>query len=362
MNEVVVFGATGFTGRLVVEALQNLGVENIVLGGRSEAKLRELGEATGGLEYRVADARRPETLGALVRGAHVVIDTAGPFLELGEPVVQAALLAGAHFLDTTGEQAYMLNVQRRFHGAAKEKRLVIVNAQAFEFALGYCVAAMVASASDAIDTIDVFNRVQGFGATRGTQKSALGALAEAALVRRAGLLVPRGLSPKPMRVRMPGSDREELAAPFPGGEALHLARTYPHVKNITTNLVAPRSTARAMTALFSAQPVYRRLHRLGALAPITRRIDSGPEGPDDATRASQDFKVLARGRGASSDSWAMATGADPYGITGVIAAVGAQMLIEGPPNDVGVLSTDRAFGAEPFLRRLEPHGVELSRG
>src|SRR5690349_10288202 len=87
MGSIVVFGATGFTGRLVVSALRDRGVGEVILGGRDEEKLRQLSAEHGGLPYRVADALRPETLAGLVRGARVVVDTAGPFARFGEPVV-----------------------------------------------------------------------------------------------------------------------------------------------------------------------------------------------------------------------------------------------------------------------------------
>ncbi len=360
-KRVVVFGATGFTGKLVVESLLSLGVRDVVIGGRSEDKLGALSEQHGGLELRVADARRPETLPALVRGAHVVIDTAGPFLELGEPVVRAAIEAGAHFLDTTGEQAYMARVLERYHGAARLKHLCIVNGHAFEFAIGYCVASLLADWDPELHTIDVFNRVSGFGSSRGTQRSAIGALMEEALVRADGRLVRRGLSPLPMRVKMPGSDAIELAVPFPGGEALHLARAHPQVKDVTTNLVLPHRLALALMGGWSLRPGLKLLGKLGALDPVLDRIDAGPEGPTPEQRQAQAFKVLARGRGDRRERGVLATGADPYGITATIAALGAKLLCEGAPHMTGVVSSDQAFGARSFLDALAPYGVSVSR-
>jgi short subunit dehydrogenase-like uncharacterized protein len=361
MKSVVVFGATGYTGKLVVKSLLELGVKNVVIAGRSEEKLALLSEAHGGLEQRVADARRPETLRPLVKGARVVIDTAGPFIELGEPVVRAAIEEKAHFLDTTGEQAYMASVLERYHGAAKLAGLCVVNAQAFEFALGTCAASLLADWDPALDTIDVFNRVSGFGVTRGTQKSALRALGEQALVRRDGRLVPRGPSPLPMRVVIPGRSRSELAVPFPGGEALHLARAHPEIQNVTTNLVLPDAMAMAVMAGWTARPALGLLRRLGALEPIIERIDEGPEGPSESDRARQQFHVLARGRGPGRSRGVLVTGKDAYGITGIIAALGAKLLLQGDPLVPGVVSTDQAFGAGNFLEALVPYGVAVSR-
>jgi len=361
MKTVVVFGATGFTGRLVVQALLDLGVRDVILGGRNEARLAELSELHGGLPYRVADALAPDTLEPLVEGAHVVVDTAGPFSLYGEPVVRAAIAAGAHFLDTTGEQSYMTCILERYYGTAKGKRLVVVNGHAFEFALGYCAAALLAEWDPGLSTIDVFNRVYGFGATRGTQKSALEQISSEALIRKGGRLVRRGASPRPKWVTWPDSGKREPAVPFPGGEALHLARAHPHVLNVTTNLAMPAKIALPMMAVWSARPALGLLEKTGAFEPIRRFIDAGPEGPSEAQRKKNGFKVLARGESRGARRAVLVKGTDGYGITGVIAALGAKMLLEGAPLAYGVVSTDQAFGAQRFLDALAPHGVSVSR-
>jgi short subunit dehydrogenase-like uncharacterized protein len=242
---VLVFGATGVTGRLVVDSLLALGVSDVVLGGRDHHKLEALSRQTD-LPFRVANAEHPETLSGLTRGMHVVVSTAGPFLRFGEPVVRAAIEARAHFLDTTGEQAYMRRILEAYDPVATDRRLAIVNAQAFEFALGYCVAASLTEEHGRLHTVDVFNRVEGVGSTRGTQKSALLALQQVPLERRNRALVSRGLSPVPRRVRFPDGDgRDELAVPFPGGEALHLPAVAPLVRDVSTNLVLPPAAALA---------------------------------------------------------------------------------------------------------------------
>ena len=361
MKTVVVFGATGYTGRLVVDALLAQGVHDIVLGGRSEERLRELSKRHSGLPWRVADALDPATLGPLVAGSHVVISTAGPFTLYGEPVVRAALAAGAHFLDTTGEQGYMATILERYHGAACDKRLAVVNSQAFEFALGCCAAALLAEWDPALHTIDVFNRVYGFGATRGTQQSALRQAVADALIRRDGRLVRRGLSPLPEWVTWPDSGKREPAAPFPGGEALHLVRTHPEVRNVTTNLAMPARVALPLMLGWSARPLLRVAAKAGLLEPLRRKIQAGTEGPSGESRDRSGFKVLARGRSDVATRGVLVKGHDAYGTTGVIAALGAKMLCEGDPNAVGVISTDQAFGAGRFSKALQPFGVTVSR-
>jgi hypothetical protein len=113
--------------------------------------------------------------------------------------------------------------------------------------------------------------------------------------------------------------------------------------------------------IFALRPVLALLGTAGAFAPVEALIERGPEGPTPSQRAAQRFKVLARGRGAEGERTVLATGVDPYGITGTLAALGAKMLVDGAPRAVGVVSTDRAFGAAVFLEALVPFGVSLTR-
>src|SRR5207247_8262039 len=94
---IVVFGATGFTGRLVAEALVHGGARP-VLAARSAERLDALaGELGGNLETAVADVARPDTVRALVERGDVLVSTVGPFRRYGEPAVRAAIAAGAHY-------------------------------------------------------------------------------------------------------------------------------------------------------------------------------------------------------------------------------------------------------------------------
>src|SRR5829696_1327217 len=101
-ERIVVLGATGYTGRLVAEALVALG-ERPVLAGRSADRLGELADRLGGLETQVADTSRPSTVFGVIGDGDVLVSLVGPFTRHGEPAVRAAIAAGAVYLDSTGE-------------------------------------------------------------------------------------------------------------------------------------------------------------------------------------------------------------------------------------------------------------------
>ncbi|MGH3099504.1 MAG: NAD(P)H-binding protein, partial [Thermoleophilia bacterium] len=88
-HRIVLFGATGFTGRLLAERLAAHGAA-AMLAGRSEASVRELAERLG-LEWRVADALRQNSVFALLEPGDVLVSTVGPFVKWGEAAVRAAI-------------------------------------------------------------------------------------------------------------------------------------------------------------------------------------------------------------------------------------------------------------------------------
>jgi short subunit dehydrogenase-like uncharacterized protein len=137
--DVVVYGATGFTGRLVAEHLHAVygvgrGV-NWAIAGRSLAKLeavrKEIG-APDSLPLVVADASDAASLAAMVRAAKVVITTVGPYQLYGEPLVAACCAAGTDYVDLCGEPAWMAAMIAAYDEAARATGARIVFSCGFD--------------------------------------------------------------------------------------------------------------------------------------------------------------------------------------------------------------------------------------
>lgn len=136
--DVVVFGATGFVGRLVAEYLAAHAPEGVRVGlaGRSEERLAEvrddLGGAAPGWTLLVADSDDPASLDALARETRVVVTTVGPYRRHGLPLVEACAGAGTHYADLAGEVLFMRESAERHHGAAASAGARIVHACGFD--------------------------------------------------------------------------------------------------------------------------------------------------------------------------------------------------------------------------------------
>ncbi|HNL70435.1 MAG TPA: saccharopine dehydrogenase NADP-binding domain-containing protein, partial [Leptospiraceae bacterium] len=97
----LLYGATGFTGELIVEEAVRQGMKPVI-AGRSEARIREMAEKFG-LEWKVFSLVDPQSIRAGIRGFACVLHAAGPFIYTAEPMMHACIDEGAHYLDITGE-------------------------------------------------------------------------------------------------------------------------------------------------------------------------------------------------------------------------------------------------------------------
>eukprot|EP00048_Salpingoeca_helianthica_P023178 m.22799 g.22799 ORF g.22799 m.22799 type:complete len:424 (-) comp8371_c0_seq1:647-1918(-) len=134
--DLVVFGATGFTGKFVAKLLDERNVEySIALGGRNDAKLNEVVQTLknpGKFSKIIADVSDESSLIQMCSQARVVLNCVGPYRFYGEAVVRACLVGGAHYLDITGEPEFIERMELKFAKSAEEKGLVIVSACGFD--------------------------------------------------------------------------------------------------------------------------------------------------------------------------------------------------------------------------------------
>jgi len=137
--EVIVFGATGYTGRLVAEHLLKTygaaGDLSWAIAGRSEAKLKEVRGLIGApasLPLVVADADDPPSLQAMVKRTSVLVTTAGPYQLYGTPVVAACAVAGTDYVDLTGESHWVAEMLGEHDAAARRSGARIVFSCGFD--------------------------------------------------------------------------------------------------------------------------------------------------------------------------------------------------------------------------------------
>ncbi|KAL5291447.1 SCCPDH family protein [Megaselia abdita] len=139
--DVIIFGATGFTGKYtVLQAIETLKGLKWGVAGRSESKLKQtLNEVSkkAGVDLSktpliIADVTDKESLFQMASKCKVVVNTCGPYRFYGEPVVEACIKAGAHHVDVSGEPQYMENMQLKYDQEAANKNVYIISACGFD--------------------------------------------------------------------------------------------------------------------------------------------------------------------------------------------------------------------------------------
>ncbi|MGZ4551515.1 MAG: saccharopine dehydrogenase family protein [Blastococcus sp.] len=136
--DLVVFGATGFVGRLLAAYLAEHAPPGLRVGlaGRSRARVEEVraGLPAAGRDWRVleADSGDPASLAELAAGTRVLVTTVGPYARYGLPVVEACARAGTHYADLTGEVLFVREAIDRFDALARESGARIVHSCGFD--------------------------------------------------------------------------------------------------------------------------------------------------------------------------------------------------------------------------------------
>ena len=137
--DVVVYGASGFTGQLVAEHLLGTygaaGEIKCAMAGRNTGKLAEVRDLIGGpssLPLIAADASDPASLKAMAKNAKVIISTVGPYQLYGEGLVAACAAAGTDYVDLCGEPAWMAAMIRKYADVAKASGARIVFSCGFD--------------------------------------------------------------------------------------------------------------------------------------------------------------------------------------------------------------------------------------
>jgi short subunit dehydrogenase-like uncharacterized protein len=354
---IAVYGATGFTGRLVAAELRRRGAR-MVLAGRNPAKLEILSEELGdnGTETRAVALDDAAGLRDLLEGCGAVIGCAGPFRRFGEPVLAAAVDAGTHYLDTTGEQPFMRTVFERYGPAAERAGVAAVTAMGFDYVPGDMIASLTAG-SGPVDELVLAYCVKGFGPTRGTALSALGMLAGGDVEWRDGRL-----QPAPQSV---GRGAWDFAEPvgrqrmvrYPAGEHITVPR---HVQTPSLRTVLSASTAVpvpgavASLVMTPLQLALRTPLRRGLEALVPRL----PEGPSPEARRKSRFVIECEARSEGAARRGRVTGSDPYGLTARTTVEGALRCAAPGYDRRGALAPSQAFDPADFLHSLRSAGVE----
>jgi len=343
-GRIVLFGATGYTGRLTAASLLRRG-ERPVLAARSADALASLAsELGGGLETATADVSRPETVRALVERGDVLLSCVGPFARWGEPAVRAAVDVGAHYLDSTGEGVFIRRVFEEFGPRARESALL--TAMGYDWVPGNLAAALaLADAAPAAVRVEIGYFFTGrAGMSGGTAASAARAILDPTYTFRGGELRTERAGARVRSFDVRG--RPSPALSMGSTEAFSLPRVHPELRDVDVYLgwFGPATRPMSLMTLLGVVPGARQ-----AISGVASRFVKGSTGgPDAEERAKSGSHIVATAYDAGGEALATVhlEGANAYDFTADMLAWAAQAMRDGALQGTGALGPVEAFGRD----------------
>ncbi len=281
-GQFLIYGATGYTGKLMARMAKEQGL-NPILSGRNAKKLKEVAEPLG-FEYKVVDLAEKELLDRSLQDMTCVLHIAGPFSTTSRPMLEACIRKGVHYLDITGEIDVLEACANRDRDAQK-RGIMVMPGVGFDVVPSDCMAAYVKEHLPDSTTLTL--AIGGLNsASRGTAKSAIEGIGRGTRARRNGRIV--SLEDTPVR-----------EIDFGRGPKRSIAMSWGDVSTAYHTTGIPN-----ITVFFEANPKIEPLVKMSgfmkwllaiepAQALLKAFIDLQPEGPTDAERQSSSAYIYA---------------------------------------------------------------------
>ncbi|MFC2175483.1 saccharopine dehydrogenase family protein [Bacteroidota bacterium] len=273
-KEIIVYGAYGYTGELIVRRCQELGVKPL-LSGRNEQKLKSIAKKYG-LPYQVADLKSDD-LDKLLAGAKVVIHAAGPFINTAKPMMAACIRNGAHYTDITGEVAVFMMAEK-YDAEAKKAGVMLLPGVGFDVVPSDCLAAHLKSRMD--DADDLVLAFFGTGrSSRGTSLTVVEGLGLGGVIRKDGKITAVPDAYDVQRFDFGGKNLTAVTIPWGDVFTAFYSTGIPSIKvymGLPENLIRSMKLARWIGWLLRSEMVKKRARA---------KIYAGKAGPTDAQRA-----------------------------------------------------------------------------
>lgn len=355
-KQVVVYGANGYTGRLICEFMREYQIP-FIAAGRSKSRIEEGLKLVPGIEtadYEIVEVEHTvEALTALLKGKKVICNTVGPFDYFGETVVEAAANANVHYMDTTGEQAYMLRVRDKFGAQFKANGKILAPSTAYMYT-PLEVAANIVLEDSSVDTLEAGCIASGVP-TYGSTQTIFAIFQTEHVYLENNQLIPwekgRG-----WEVSAPGKLMTQLAHPWGGGA---LPAWFQHDHRVVS--------AKQLTA-FTNRPMFEQIIALQkhyednikllpldeqekALATIAEGMQPGmPPRENKLVHRTTDF---VHGIGTGVRRTCVIHTSVPYQLTGVFQAALTAYLLDSEPLKTGFVSGCQAASHNYMLGAMK---------
>lgn len=362
-RNVLIYGASGYTGKLVAQSLAQRNIP-FYMAGRTQSKLET---ALKVVEERhgspvdakiVAASNNVEELKPLFEQVDVVINVAGPFMQVAWPIVEACLETNCHYLDTTGEQDWTRAIQEKYGQSFADKKLLLSPACSYMWAAG-ALAAEVVLEQEGIDSLELVYQIDNALPSEASTKSFLRMQgnpdSQFYLEQNEYKAWPNDQA---YQVVVPHRMNPYLALPWGGACEPVWLKSDPRVLNckvltafgdeIVSNVVNVMND-------FNKRSVGMTPEQREALTnEIGDGMASGEPEPDEPNTGRS--MIVCYGQGTQGNKTFCLSLTTPYCFTGEICAEGAERILNGKLKEIGFQSTAKAFGHRELLESFHELG------
>jgi hypothetical protein len=361
---VVVYGASGYTGQLICEYLREFGVP-FIAAGRDKARIQEALDRVPGLDTVAHEVIEVEhqvgPLTELLDGAKVVLNTVGPFAKHGGEVVEACLAAGVHYLDTTGEQDWLITCDETWGERMAEQGLLLAPGVAQMYTTGE-IAAGLCLETPGLDTLDIEVFWKGLPTIASTRTILVNAALAKAYYLEQNQYVEWPADAGLYTVTVPGQHETGLALPWGGTSHPVWFRRDPRVANVKVlggvfnralMMGVPQIVAAALEQIkdLSDDDKYSALSESAAAV-----MNQMPPRENPRINTSLDSVYAS---GPLGRAHCVLHGNCNYKQTGALQAYAAYSLLQQPPRRAGFASGCQAFGHRELLGVLRGFGLVM---
>jgi hypothetical protein len=361
---VVVYGASGYTGRLVCEYLREYNVP-FVAAGRDKARIQEAMDKVPGIdtvEHEVVEvAHDVGPLSELFDGASVVLNTVGPFAQYGGEVVEACLNAGCHYLDTTGEQDWLIVCDEQYGPRMARNGLLLAPGVAQMYTTSE-IAAQLCLEKPGVDTLDVLVFWKGTPTVASTLTILMNACLSKAYYLEQNQYTEWPADAGLYDVVVPGQHETGLALPWGGMSHPVWFKHDPRVANVKAlggvfNRPLMLGVPQIVSAAIKQTEGLSDSEKLRVLTEHASAVMSQMP-PRENTRINTSLDSV-HASGPLGRAHCVIHGNSNYKQTGLMQAYGAYSLLQQPPNRVGFASGCQAFGHRELLGALRSFGLVM---
>lgn len=357
---VVIYGVTGYTGRLVAEYLREYRVP-FIAAGRDGKRVKEVLDRIPGIEnaeYEIAEvAHDVASLTKLVRGARVMCNMVGPFMKYGPEAVEACLAAGVHYTDTNGEQNWMMDAERRWGAKFAAANLLLAPGIAQMYTTGE-IAANLCLETPGLDTLDILVLWKGFPTFASTQTIFSILTADFFYLEQKQYVQWSPFAKA--EVIVPGQHAVAMALPWGGTAHPVWFKNDPRVASCRAmGGVFERAVMEGVVQITSV--VEEKIKKLPkaeqekALSEMAASLQSGmPPRENQRINTSLDS---VHASGPAGRAHCVIHGTCNYKQTGLLQAYAAYHLLQSPPARHGFASGCQAFGHRQLLGVLQSFGL-----